>query len=448
VECLTDIKEISESIKIGNGDSMKATKIGNLKCEVTQINGEKVTVIKMLLTDLKIVNRIVKFIRRDDAGENMTMKNDPEIKSFGIKFGCLGHRTPQIKGKVDRKFQTLYGRIWEMLNGAGLECKLRDKIRAECVMNVTYLSNIISTKSSLKSPYQLLYGEKPILHNNLKMFGEVGVVTTKERIQAKLSNQGTICMFVGYTENHSRDVYKMLNLTTNSIINSRDIIWLNKTYKEWKDYKATISNVEDDTIELPTGVDEIKLTENATKETEDESNKSDKKVFRDVRKLESWFNPEATKAVESYNHGREMTLDQVNLALFSTVMIEEPTTYEEAINSEQKEDQIKWKSAVNKELKEMEKRGVWEIIDEKYIPINRRCIKNKWIFKVKRNEFFQARLVACGYSQVPGIYFSESFAPVLNDVSFRIMLIAKLVWNMTCTVVDIETAFLHGDLDE
>jgi hypothetical protein len=56
--------------------------------------------------------------------------------------------------------------------------------------------------------------------------------------------------------------------------------------------------------------------------------------------------------------------------------------------------------------------------------------------------------VACGYSQVPGIDFSESFAPVLNDVSFRIMLIAKLVWDMTSTVVDIETAFLHGDLDE
>jgi hypothetical protein len=56
--------------------------------------------------------------------------------------------------------------------------------------------------------------------------------------------------------------------------------------------------------------------------------------------------------------------------------------------------------------------------------------------------------VACSYSQVPGIDFSESFAPVLNDVSFRIMLIAKLVWDMTSTVVEIETAFLHGDLDE
>jgi hypothetical protein len=56
--------------------------------------------------------------------------------------------------------------------------------------------------------------------------------------------------------------------------------------------------------------------------------------------------------------------------------------------------------------------------------------------------------VACGYSQVPGIDFSESFPPVLDDVSFRIMLIAKLVWDMTSTVVEIETAFLHGNLDE
>jgi hypothetical protein len=85
-------------------------------------------------------------------------------------------------------------------------------------------------------------------------------------------------------------------------------------------------------------------------------------------------------------------LDQVNLALFSTVMIREPTTYEEAINIEQKEDQIKWENAIDKELKEMEKRGVWEIIDEKDITINYQCIKNKWIFKVKRNGIFKQDL--------------------------------------------------------
>jgi hypothetical protein len=56
--------------------------------------------------------------------------------------------------------------------------------------------------------------------------------------------------------------------------------------------------------------------------------------------------------------------------------------------------------------------------------------------------------VACGYSQVPGIDFNESFAPVINDVSFRIMLIAKLFWNLEASIVDVKTAFLHGELQE
>jgi hypothetical protein len=55
-----------------------------------------------------------------------------------------------------------------MLNGADLEGELRDKIWAECAMNVTYLSNIVSIKSSFKSPFELLYGEKSTLHDNLK----------------------------------------------------------------------------------------------------------------------------------------------------------------------------------------------------------------------------------------------------------------------------------------
>jgi hypothetical protein len=90
-----------------------------------------------------------------------------------------------------------------MINGADLEGELRDKIWAEYVMNVIYLSNIISTKSNFKSPFELFYGEKPTLHNNLKVFSEVGVVDTEDKIQAKLSNRGTTCMFVGYTEHHS-----------------------------------------------------------------------------------------------------------------------------------------------------------------------------------------------------------------------------------------------------
>jgi hypothetical protein len=88
------------------------------------------------LTDLKIADWNVRFIRSDNAGKNMTMKNDPDIKSFGVKFEFSGPRTPQRNGKVEKKFQTLYGRIWSTLNGSGLESELRDKIWAEEVMNV------------------------------------------------------------------------------------------------------------------------------------------------------------------------------------------------------------------------------------------------------------------------------------------------------------------------
>jgi hypothetical protein len=78
------------------------------------------------------------------------------------------------------------------------------------------------------------------------MFGKVGVVTTKEKIQAKISNQGATCMVVEYKEYH-RDVYRSLNLKSNSIVNSRDIFRLNKTYKEWKNVKTTIFADEEET---------------------------------------------------------------------------------------------------------------------------------------------------------------------------------------------------------
>jgi hypothetical protein len=44
-------------------------------------------------------------------------------------------------------------------------------------------------------------------------------------------------------------------------------------------------------------------------------------------------------------------LDQVDLAFFSEDFVKEPTTHEEEINCEQKEDQINWKDAVNQKLK-------------------------------------------------------------------------------------------------
>jgi hypothetical protein len=77
----------------------------------------------------------------------------------------------------------------------------------------------------------------------------MGVVTTKSEIQGKLKNRGTTCMFMGYSVDHSNDVYRMLNLETKSIIHSRDIVWLDKSFTEWFSSKSTSkdqSDYEDD----------------------------------------------------------------------------------------------------------------------------------------------------------------------------------------------------------
>jgi hypothetical protein len=126
------------------------------------------------------------------------------------------------------------------LNGAGLKDKIRSKIWAEFVVTTTYLSNLISTKSGNKCPYELLFGCKPKLNLSLKSFGEIGVVTTKDKFQVKLRNRGSTCMFVGYTDNHSRDVFRMLNLKTRGVINARDVIYLNKMYKDCIIERSTI----------------------------------------------------------------------------------------------------------------------------------------------------------------------------------------------------------------
>ena len=92
-----------------------------------------------------------------------------------IKFEFSGPRTTQRNGRVERKFQTLYGRIRAILNDAGLENEIRSGVWSECANNVTFLSNITSIKARDKCPYQWLFGVKPKLSSSLRIFGDMGV---------------------------------------------------------------------------------------------------------------------------------------------------------------------------------------------------------------------------------------------------------------------------------
>ena len=97
----------------------------------------------------------------------------------------------------------------------------------------------------------------------------------KKKIKAKLDNRGTLCMFIGYSKDHEEDVYRMLNLSTLKVKNTRDVIWLNKCYGEWKGIKGYSSH-EFEVIKKPSSdTDSSDSVTNKNKTTAEKDTSSD-----------------------------------------------------------------------------------------------------------------------------------------------------------------------------
>lgn len=103
---------------------------------------------------------------------------------------------------------------------------------------------------------------------------------------------------------------------------------------------------------------------------------------------------------------------------------------------------------IKKEVDALESNDTWELTS---LPPNKKGIGCKWVFKVKLKadgslERLKARLVAKGYTQQYGIDFEETSSLVVKMSTVRCLLAlaASKQWNLF--QLDINSAFLHGDL--
>ncbi len=109
-----------------------------------------------------------------------------------------------------------------------------------------------------------------------------------------------------------------------------------------------------------------------------------------------------------------------------------------------------WLEAIQEELNSIHGLGTFELAE---LPPGWKAISSKWIFHIKCNALgaitcFKARLVACGYTQIPGVDFFETYAPVTRIEFFCILLALAAHFDWEIIQLDVKNTFLNGELKE
>ena len=116
-----------------------------------------------------------------------------------------------------------------------------------------------------------------------------------------------------------------------------------------------------------------------------------------------------TLAVVDYDDDNELALQmQENIAEAEAL---EPTSLTEA---KRHPDWPQWEQGIREELAMLDKAGTWELVDP---PAGANIVGSKWVFCAKKDAVgnvvcHKARLVAQGFSQVPGVDYFDTYALV------------------------------------
>jgi hypothetical protein len=142
-----------------------------------------------------------------------------------------------------------------------------------------------------------------------------------------------------------------------------------------------------------------------------------------------------------------LILNSLREDCLATVDSGDPRTYEEAIESEDKQE---WQKAMQREVEMLLSMPAWKLVER---PSNANVLKGLWVLRTKFKkdgtiERRKARWAAKGFTQKHGVDFFDTASPVVKYKSLRIILYLAAKYNLEIKHMDFDSAFLQAPIKE
>jgi hypothetical protein len=334
-------------------------------------------------------------------------------------------------GQVERSMQNVMDKARTLMAVYNTPAKFWNY----AVSTACYLINRSPTSISDKTPHEAVTGEVPDI-SNLVSFYAPGVyhLTYDERRGQSWLPKSQLCRMLGYSKEVKLG-YIILNVRTGKVIVRTDCV-----------FDETVPSFIDDAI-----VDE----EEEEEEEEDlvyiDSDEEDAlvvtaDVFLDNPVDEINHSLPYVTCVDNANTVSELRRckNDICYVIHDVVALPpNPASVKEALAGPDREH---WLKAINNELQNFDDRHTFAEASQVG-----RAMKTKFILKyMYKNDMtikYKARLVACGYSQIYGVDYKETFAPTPSLVAVFILLHLAAMCELHTATFDVSAAFLEGKND-
>jgi hypothetical protein len=145
-------------------------------------------------------------------------------------------------------------------------------------------------------------------------------------------------------------------------------------------------------------------------------------------------------------HESASTEEIAEWAYTSAEAEDDPQSYQDAIS---RPNANQWHDAMQHEYDQLIQMGTWELVE---LPKERSLVSCKWVYRLKRDSKgnivkYKARLVAQGFSQKPGIDYTETYAPVMRTDLLQMLTAIATELDLEMHAMDVMGAYLNGKLE-